>query len=447
MGAQHKHATWVLGTTIGGSYRLDALLGAGGFGAVFRAVHVRQGHVVALKLLSREAMIQADSIPRFQREARVAMTLKHPSTVRVLDLGDAGEGTPFIAFELLEGMSLEQRLRGGPLPIEEATRIAVDLLGSLEEAHQQQIVHRDVKPANIFLCKEPAGLVKLLDFGVAKEGSTLQKLTAEGFMVGTPAYMAPEQLSSQPVGPATDLFALGLVLAEMLTAEPVYKGEALTICVEKVRGTPAALGDPRIPISLLAVLKRATAPQPSNRYRSADEMRRAVLDAGYLNQRPSQLPQPPSGKFGTMVMDLPKSAPPSKVSALAATAPPSLQTPLAIGRASTNPMAATAPPSLHTPLAASPLSSPLSSTTPLAKKPSLAATTPDDSLRRPRIVPHLAATVDHNPRVMPQTLAIVPSPAPERRSRIVWVLLGLLLLLGGAAVLAWRLGVLRLLRP
>ena len=337
---------------IGGRYLLESALGRGGFGSVFRGKHLGSGQPVAIKLLSREALNQRDARTRFDREAALAMGLRHPSTVRVLDTGDAGDGTPFIVFELLVGCSLEERLSVNALPLDKALSIAMDVLGSLQEAHEQQIVHRDVKPANVLLCSEPAKLVKLLDFGVAKSAVSGEQLTAQGAMVGTPVYMAPEQIRAAVLGPGTDLFALGLVLAEMLTKEAVYQGTALAICTQKLTGRPAEFRSPLIPLSLMAVLRRATALELADRYKSAEEMRRALAATGLLPRPASSPPaQPGSGLHGTQIM-LRKDSSPQLMAALAATHPTPQQRPASspglAGLAATivqeaNPMANTVP--------------------------------------------------------------------------------------------------------
>jgi serine/threonine-protein kinase len=450
---QRPPATWTLGTVVGGRYRLERLLGAGGFGAVFRATDQNGQGPVAIKILSRAAMMQSDALARFYREARLAMTLGHPNTVRLLDFGDAGEGTPFIAFDLLEGTSLEQRIASGPLPVADAIAIAMEVLGSLEEAHAKHVIHRDVKPANIFLCSTPPGAIKLLDFGVAQEtppGASMEKLTREGMLVGTPAYMAPEQLNGRPAGPGTDFFALALVVAEMVSGQPVYQGNAFSICVSKLNAHPVPFPAGALPPALLAVLQCATAEDITRRYQTADQMRSALLSTGLAVARPSIAPQPLSGKFGTQVLER-TTAPPQRLSsAMAATAPPSLNTPLAVqtggafGMKGTTPMitgaanqrasamAATAPPSIGSPMA---------------------STAPD----RPRggMVPHLAATVndpeaggkglagtidmDHAP---PISLPIRPPPPSRKPSRsgggLVIVALVVLAAVAGGAFFAYR---------
>jgi serine/threonine protein kinase len=437
--AQRQPATWALGAVVGGRYRLEALLGAGGFGAVFRATDQGGQGPVAVKILSRAAMLQPDAIARFHREARLAMSLRHPSTVRVLDVGDAGEGTPFIAFELLRGTSLEQRLAAGPMSVEEAIAITLEVLGSLEEAHASHVIHRDVKPANVFLCDSPPGAIKLLDFGVAQEtppGAAMERLTRAGTMIGTPEYMAPEQLAGRPAGPGTDLFAVALVLAEMVLRAPVYQGDPLAICLAKLNGQPPPFPPAVFGSSLLAVLRRATSYELANRYRSADEMRSALLAAGLAPGRVSLSPsQRMSGKFGTQVMELPGSAPGSVSAALAATAPPSLNTPLAVQMRSSQPsppsaLAATAPPSIANPLA---------STSPDRPRPvrsGLAETVNDPDGSAPRRPGTLAMS--------PGQPASSPAPAvrtaPARRPPLRWAVVASLafLLLAAAVVVGYR---------
>jgi eukaryotic-like serine/threonine-protein kinase len=452
---QRPPATWTLGTVIAGRYRLERLLGAGGFGAVFRATDQDGQGPVAIKILSRSAMLQSDALARFYREARLAMTLGHPNTVRLLDFGDAGEGTPFIAFDLLEGTSLEQRIASGPIPVADTIAIANEVLASLEEAHAKHVIHRDVKPANIFLCSAPPGTIKLLDFGVAQEtppGAAMQKLTREGMMVGTPSYMAPEQLAGKPAGPGSDFFALALVVAEMVVGAPVYQGDAFNICLSKLNGYPPAFPPGAIPPALLAVLKCATAYELADRYQTAEQMRSALFSTGLATPpRTSLTPQPLSGKFGTQVIERTSAPPQRSVNAMAATAPPSLNTPLAVqtgsavGLKGTTPMitgaasqrvsamAATSPPSIGSPMASTAPDRPKG-----AKVPHLAATVNDPEASGRGL--GLAGTIDmdHAP---PISLPKPPPPSRQQRSRgggLVIVAFVVLALLAGGAFVAYR---------
>lgn len=280
--AAPAEANWVPGALVGKAYRLGDRIGEGGFGSVFRAVREADGVPAAIKILSREAMGRDDGIARFQREANLAMRLRHESTIRVLGSGDAGDGTPYIAFELLEGTSLDVVLAAGALSQGKAVTVANALLGSLGEAHALGIVHRDVKPANVFICTKPDGLVKLLDFGVAKstEPTNEMGLTKDGLMVGTPAYMAPEQISGKGLGPQTDLYAVALVIGEMLSGKPMYEGAALQVCMDKLRGVLPPI-DPRIATApFFRVMERALATDANHRYPTADAMRDDLRSTG-----------------------------------------------------------------------------------------------------------------------------------------------------------------------
>jgi Protein kinase domain len=265
---------FVPGTIVGGRYRIEALLGQGGFGAVFLATQLNLDRPVALKALLPEAL-DAEGLGRFQREAAIVQRLSHPNVVRLLDFGVAASAEPFLVFELLEGQTLEQAIRaGGPMPVARVARVATQILKALMEAHSLGIVHRDIKPANVFLCNfqgEP-DFVKLLDFGIAK-GREAGTLTQRGGVIGTPAYMAPEQVNGGDASFATDLYALGLTMEEALTGRPVFAGASLVDIIREhvspnpVPHAPAAMASPLGPI-----LHRATQKAAERRHPSAAEM-------------------------------------------------------------------------------------------------------------------------------------------------------------------------------
>ncbi|HEY4119979.1 MAG TPA: serine/threonine-protein kinase, partial [Byssovorax sp.] len=183
------------GDVIAGKYRLEELIGQGGFGVVFRAVQLNLERQVAIKMMLPQALARGDGLARFLREADLARKLEHPNTVRLYDCGEAEGGVPYIALELLRGRPVDVAIRDdGPFEVGRAARIGVQALKSLMEAHALGIVHRDIKPSNLFLCEFSGerDYVKLLDFGIAKvEGSAA---TLGGTMLGTPAYMSPEQV-------------------------------------------------------------------------------------------------------------------------------------------------------------------------------------------------------------------------------------------------------------
>ena len=219
-----------------GPYEILGALGAGGMGEVYRAVDTRLGREVAVKVLRGDLASQPDapggvaSLERFEREARAIASLSHPNICRLYDVGHQ-DGFDFLVMELVQGETLLERLRRGPLPVEQALAYAIQVAGALDRAHTQGIVHRDLKPANIMLTAEGA---KLLDFGLARllpgaalelEGVTMPgPLTTEGAILGTIAYMAPEQLDGSTVDARADLFAFGAVLYEMFAGRHAFDG-------------------------------------------------------------------------------------------------------------------------------------------------------------------------------------------------------------------------------
>jgi serine/threonine-protein kinase len=213
---------------------------------------------------------------RFEREAALAQRLRHPNTVVLHDYG-SDDGLYYIVYELLEGRSLSAEIRKeGTLPGDRVVHITAQVLRSLAEAHEAGIVHRDIKPANVFLAEFPGerDVVKVLDFGIAKDLSKKEavRLTKTGYTPGTPRYMAPEQLLGRPSRPAADLYAVGLLMAEMLDGRPVFAGGPLD-CVEvKVGKRPTPLREHTRSSPLLPVVQRATERDPDDRYATALEM-------------------------------------------------------------------------------------------------------------------------------------------------------------------------------
>src|SRR5260370_10646398 len=207
---------------LGGRYVLGEVLGTGGMAAVWRAREEVLGRDVVVKILSPQYAADPGFLARFDREARHAARLSHPRLVTVFDCGVDGQ-TPFIVMDLVEGRTLRQVLdQAGMLPAGEAVRIAAEVCEALEVAHAAGLVHRDITPANIVLA---GGQVKVLDFGIARaEGTTTAAGTAG--VLGTAAYLSPEQASGRPAGPQADLYALGCVLFEMLTGAPPFSADS-----------------------------------------------------------------------------------------------------------------------------------------------------------------------------------------------------------------------------
>src|ERR1022692_4432130 len=220
-----------------GPYEIVALLGAGGMGEVYRARDTKLGRDVALKLLPPQFTADPDRVARFTREAQVLASLNHPHIGAIYGFEDA-INMPALVLELVEGDTLDDRVRRGPLPLAEALTIAQQIADALDAAHRAGIVHRDLKPANIKIT--PAGAVKLLDFGLAKSAGDFAAsapgssptmsptlslaMTQAGMILGTAAYMSPEQARGKPVDKRTDIWAFGVVFYEMLAGRDLYGG-------------------------------------------------------------------------------------------------------------------------------------------------------------------------------------------------------------------------------
>ncbi|HZO12235.1 MAG TPA: serine/threonine-protein kinase [Polyangiaceae bacterium] len=269
------------GALVAGRYQLGDKLGEGGFGVVFRALDTKLQREVALKLLHRQT--EPLVMQRFRREIELARQLNHPNTVRLYEFGETETGVPYIAWELLRGRSLEQLLASeGGLHADRVRHIGAQVLKSLMEAHALGIVHRDIKPANLFLCDfagEP-DFVKVLDFGIATlVRAEARPLTSEGSTIGTPQYMAPEQVLAMRTDARTDLYALGLVLAEALSGRRVYDDTvSIRICMAQASPEPVPLPEIVLRSPLAHVIHRATQKNADARPRDAAEML-AQMDA------------------------------------------------------------------------------------------------------------------------------------------------------------------------
>jgi hypothetical protein len=268
------------GDVVAGRYRIEELVGRGGFGAVYRATQLALGREVALKVLLPE-LVMGRSAERFFREAELAQRLEHPNSVRLYDFGRTEHGIPYIAWELLRGRSLEQViLSQGALPAARVARIGIQALKALMEAHALGIVHRDIKPSNLMLC-DFAGetdFVKVLDFGIAKqlgEPGDPRALTEVGHLVGTPSYMAPELVLGGVVTAQTDLYALGLTLADALSGHQTVRGQSyLEICMQQAGNDPVPLSPVVLASPLAGVIQRATQKDARARTPTARDMLR-----------------------------------------------------------------------------------------------------------------------------------------------------------------------------
>jgi eukaryotic-like serine/threonine-protein kinase len=285
----------LLGTVVEGRYRIRERLGGGAAGAVYRADDLGGGAPLAIKVW-HQSVLEPQTAGRFQRETKALSTLVHPNILAIRDYGLL-DGMPFLATELLEGISLEALIGRGPLPLETAIAIVKQVLSALSFAHAQQVVHRDLKPDNVFLTRAAGGgyHVKVLDFGLAKflepQADPLagSALTKRGALVGTPLYMAPEQALGRAIDARTDVYAIGCVLYELLAGEPPFTAGSLTELlrahlVQPIPRLAARRPDLSGAEALQRVIDRALSKQADERFANAAEML-AALEAVHPSGR------------------------------------------------------------------------------------------------------------------------------------------------------------------
>lgn len=288
--------TGLADSTLCGRYHLERLIGSGGMAQVWEATDVVLGRQVAVKVLHPHLAADDALVARFRQEAVAAARLSHPGIVGVYDTCSDGTNEA-IVMELLDASTLRQHLdEHGPLDAETTVRIALRLLDALEAAHRAGLVHRDVKPSNILLCRD--GRVKIADFGIAKAEDQTE-LTQEGTLVGTATYLAPEQLLGGDVDGRTDLYSLGIVLYECLTGRVPFRGESgAAVALARLHSDPV---DPRrlrtdIPVRVSVPVMRVLAREPDDRYDSAADLRAALMDSGVQAPAPgpaaTPLPEP-----------------------------------------------------------------------------------------------------------------------------------------------------------
>jgi hypothetical protein len=270
--------TEVAGRLLGGRYRMEALLASGGMGEVWAARDLLLDRAVAVKVLGGAFASDGRAAERLRREARAAGRLEHPAIARMLDLGEDG-GRPYLVMELLEGESLAERIARGPMGPAEAARVVAVVADALEAAHRAGVVHRDVKPGNVFLTSD--GGVKVLDFGIASAAGDTALTT--GDLLGTAAYLAPERALGHQATAAADVYALGVVLYELLAGRrPFQAGSEIELAMAHINADPVPLAmvAPSVPPHLAAACRQAMAKDPAARPRSAAAFARLVAAPG-----------------------------------------------------------------------------------------------------------------------------------------------------------------------
>ncbi len=295
------------GDRYAGHFDVTGPIGAGGMGEVYRARDTRLNRDVALKILPDAFAADPDRLARFQREAELLASLNHPSIAQIHGLEEDG-GTRALVLELVDGPTLEERIARGPIPLDEALAIAAGIADALEAAHGAGVIHRDLKPANVKVRDD--GAVKVLDFGLAKalesgpasggphDSPTMATAATQmGVIVGTAAYMSPEQARGRPVDRRADVWAFGAVVYEMLTGRKAFEGDDVTgILAEVIKSEPAwASLSADVPRAVSGVLRRCLAKDPGDRLRDIADVRLGLLGAFDDPDRPAAAPPPTAG--------------------------------------------------------------------------------------------------------------------------------------------------------
>lgn len=302
-----SHESRWVGRVLRDKWRIDGRIARGGMGTVFAATHKNNGSTAAIKILHPEFSRDQDTRSRFLQEGYAANQVNHPGVVRILDDDVTEEGLAYLVMELLEGELLEQRRirKGGKLPLAEVYELADQLLDVLAAAHAKGIVHRDIKPDNIFLTRQ--GRLKVLDFGFAQMKTGFRKeQTATGFLLGTPGFMAPEQATgNRPLIDAqTDIWAVGATLFILLTGQPVHDGESAAEMLVAAANFPVrsiSTLEPALPTKLRAAVDRALAFKKSDRWPDARSMQTALRNVP--GRQPVAEPTPERSRWGRSIPD------------------------------------------------------------------------------------------------------------------------------------------------
>ena len=280
-----------IGTLIDGRYRVTAKIGHGGMADIYEATDIIKKVVVAIKMIRDDVMLDSTNLKRFENEALIAASLNHPNIVKVYNHGTVA-GVPYIANEYIKGQTLKDVIDfRGALPLEEAVDYMLQLTAALYFAHQHNIVHRDVKPENIFVM--PDGTIKLADFGIAQAEGLDNHLTKTNEIIGSVYYMAPEIAKGKKATPKSDMYAAGVAFYEMLTAHPPFENDsAVNIAVMHIKDKfPSVRAkNPDIPKEVEKIIYKATMKEPSDRYSDMEELHQALekIETNIDNMQPKK---------------------------------------------------------------------------------------------------------------------------------------------------------------
>ena len=343
--------TYPMGTIIADRYRIDGVIGIGGFGAVYKCTQLNMDQTVAVKVLRADHLSSSEHVKRFSGEAQAVSRLRHPNTIRVFDFGTHTDGALYLAMEYVEGETLGHRFdTKGALPWTQLVHILVQVCHSLTEAHASGLVHRDLKPENVMLLPVAGDpdFVKVLDFGIAKQQNPADmegKLTEAGMIMGTPTYMSPEQAKGETIDGRSDVYALGILAYEALVGRPPFLGDTpMTVLVKHIKDpVPAFIREGalrEVPRPLEALVQRCLAKDRQSRPQTtaelADELTHILENARRpLPAAPALPPAPESEKEKTTramaaVLELPSKAVTPRAHTLEAPPPPPSRLPLAI---------------------------------------------------------------------------------------------------------------------
>ncbi|HXY38582.1 MAG TPA: serine/threonine-protein kinase, partial [Vicinamibacteria bacterium] len=279
-------------TEIAGRYQIVKKLGAGAFGTVYKAKDKVLGRMLAIKTIRLEGLAASQAglkemLDRFNREAQTAAQLRHPNIVTIYDFGES-QGLTYLAMEFIDGVGLDSVITAsGRLPVPRAAALAAQVADALDYANQHHVVHRDIKPPNIMV--ESDDRVKVTDFGIAKPGESAEHLTMTGSLLGTPAYMSPEQARGEKLDGRSDLFSLGCVLYEMVAGHKAFRGDSITALLFKIlteEPKPLQEVDPELPEEMVRIVNKAIAKKSESRYQSGREMAQDLLTLA----RPGNVP-------------------------------------------------------------------------------------------------------------------------------------------------------------